>query len=370
MERRGSRVAAADQLYLDRAVELACRAIENTPPNPAVGAVLVRDGAIIGEGYHHRAGESHAEIEALRGVRDARGATLFVSLEPCNHHGRTPPCTQAIIDAHIARVVVGTRDPNPKTAGGGISALQSAGIEVEVADDPAASNIVERFRIAITRNDRPYLAVKMAASLDGFIASSPGKQQWLTGDRARGYVRELRIAHDAVMVGAGTIRIDNPQLTVRPAHVRAQPYLRIVVCETDSIEPDRIVLQPQDGYAKTIVLAPCGVRERFGALERVAEVMYVGDAGEKALDLRAAMQALRERGIASVLCEGGPTLATRLIELGLADRLYWLIAPQMLGGSSAVRVLRQPERGFPSISFDAVEMLEPDILLTGTFTHV
>ena len=351
-------------------MELAARAIENTAPNPAVGAVLVRDGAIIGEGYHHRAGQAHAEVEALRSVRDARGATLFVSLEPCNHYGRTPPCSQAIIDARVARVVVGALDPNPRTAGGGIEALQSAGITVEIADDPHAQALIERFRISITQTGRPYLAVKMAASLDGFIASGPGKQQWLTGERARAYVRELRIAHDAVMVGAGTVRIDDPRLNVRPPHVRAQPYVRIIVCETDSIELNRRALQPQEGYAKTIVLAPGGIRERFVALEKVSDVLYVGDAHSQKLDLHAAMMALRERGITSVLCEGGPTLATRLIERGLADRLYWLVAPQLLGNPNAVRALLSAQRAFPSISFDGVELLEPDILLTGTFAHV
>src|SRR5689334_9163173 len=221
-----------DELYLERAYELAERGLGNTSPNPAVGAVVVLDGRIVGEGYHHLAGSPHAEVHALQAAGElARGATLFVSLEPCNHFGRTPPCSQAVAAAGVRRVVIGTPDPNPKTDGGGIQYLRDRGIDVEIAKHERARSIIEPFARAI-RSNRPYVTLKMAMSLDGYVASHPGRQEWLTGEEARHFVRDLRISHDAVAVGAGTVRIDNPQLTVRPPYHRLREYVRIVVCET------------------------------------------------------------------------------------------------------------------------------------------
>jgi len=203
------RLNALDRLYLSRAYELARRGAGNTSPNPIVGAVVVANGEIAGEGFHHRAGEPHAEVNALEAAGDrARGATLYVSLEPCNHFGRTPPCSHAVADAGIARVVVGTFDPNPKTNEGGIAHLRGHGVDVEIADDDEARALIEPFAAAI-RSERPFVTLKMAMSLDGYVSSRSGEVQWLTGEEARAFVRELRIEHDAVMVGAGTVRIDN-----------------------------------------------------------------------------------------------------------------------------------------------------------------
>ena len=336
-----------DATYLARACELAARALADAAPNPPVGCVIVRDGFTLGEGWHHRRGEPHAEVEALRDARArgnaVRGATAYVSLEPCNHHGRTPPCTEALIDAGIARVVTGTLDPNPKTARGGVRRLHDAGVDVEVAESAAARELVAPFRWTIAR-PLPYVTVKMAMSLDGFIATRSGEQHWLTGEDARERVRELRAAHDAVMVGAGTVRVDDPQLTVRPHITRRKPYVRVVVCETDTIPLDRRVLAPPreapaGAYRPTIVLAPGGARERFAALEPRAEVVYAGDETSTQLDLRAALVALREREITTVLCEGGPTLAGRLLAQGLAQRAVWIVAPVFLRGPHAVPAL-------------------------------
>jgi diaminohydroxyphosphoribosylaminopyrimidine deaminase / 5-amino-6-(5-phosphoribosylamino)uracil reductase len=359
-------VNSLDRLYLERACELAQRGMGNTSPNPAVGAVIVHDGEIAGEGYHHRAGEPHAEVNALHAAGDrARGATIYVSLEPCDHHGRTPPCSQALIDAGIARVVIGAEDPNPKTDGAGIRRLRDRGIAVEVANDAQASAIIEPFARAI-RAHRPYISLKMAMSLDGFIASKPGGQEWLTGDQAREFVRELRIEHDAVAVGAGTIRVDNPQLTVRPAHFRLREYVRVVVCETDAVDPASAVFAPETGYGQTIVLAPAGAAPRFAQLRGVADVLFVGAANEMDLDMGAGMQALRERGISSVLCEGGPTMAGHLLAAGLVDRFHWLIAPRLLRTESSVPVVTagalSERRG---LRFDRVERLGRDLLVSG-----
>ncbi len=346
-------------------------------PNPSVGCVLVRDGVTLGEGWHHRRGEPHAEVEALRDARargsDPRGATAYVSLEPCDHHGRTPPCSLALIEAGVARVVAGALDPNPKTAEGGVRRLRAHGVAVDVADDPRARALIERFRWTIA-HDRPYLTLKMAMSLDGYVAARPGAQQWLTGPAARERVRELRAEHDAVMVGAGTIRVDDPLLTVRPHRTRRKPYARVVVCETDAIPPDSRVLAPAadappEAYRPTILLAPAGARAKFAGLEERAEVVYVGDEAARELDLAAALVALRERGIATVLCEGGPTLAGRLLARELVQRTVWLVAPRFLRAEGAVPVLAgadlEPANGW---RFDRIERLGDDVLLSADLT--
>lgn len=357
-----------DRLFLDRAYELAARGIGSTAPNPAVGAVVVRDGHIIGEGYHHRAGDLHAEPNALREAGDARGATAYVTLEPCNHHGRTPPCSLALIDAKVARVVVGALDPNPKTDGGGVDALRAAGIEVIVANEQRARGMIEPFAFAV-RHTRPFLALKMAMSLDGKITSKPGVQEWITSEEERLYVRDLRIAYDAVMVGAGTIRVDDAQLTVRPPSHRLRPYTRIVMCETDTVPEASRVFSHVSDYAKTIVVAPAGARDRFNNLRNVAHVMFVGDETARHVDLPKALVALKEAGIQSILCEGGPTLGGRLVAQHLVDRFYWAIAPTMLTSAAAVPVLTGADLAGISMHFDGVEMVGPDVVVTGRF-HV
>jgi diaminohydroxyphosphoribosylaminopyrimidine deaminase/5-amino-6-(5-phosphoribosylamino)uracil reductase len=336
----------------------------------------VRDGITLGEGWHHRRGEAHAEVEALNAARsagnDVRGATAYVSLEPCNHHGRTPPCTGALIDAGIVRVVIGAPDPNPKTAGGGIARLRAASIAVEVADLPAAAQLIERFAYTIAQPSLPFVTLKMAMSLDGAIASQPGRAEWLTGEEARAFVHNARAEHDAVLVGAGTIRIDDPLLTVRPHVVRHKPYRRVVACETDPIPLRARVLAapadaPADAYARTIVLAPAGARVRFAELETVAEVVYAGDQDAQQLDLRAALEALRARGIDTVFCEGGPTLAGRFIAAGLVQRAIWLVAPRFLQSPAAVPVLAGADLSTLGNGwrFDRVERLGDDLLLSG-----
>ncbi len=356
---------ALDRLFLERANELARRGIGNTAPNPAVGAVIVRDGRIVGEGHHHRAGEVHAEVHAMQAAGElAQGATLYLSLEPCNHFGRTPPCTHAVVQMGIARVVIGAVDPNPKTDGGGIRYLREHGIDVDLADDAASREVIESFARAI-RAERPYVTVKMAMSLDGYVTSVSGVQQWLTGAQAREVVRELRIAHDAVVIGAGTVRVDNPRLTVRPPHHRLQPYRRVVLCESDTVPERSLVFTPHRGYEQTIVAAPAGLKSRFDNLQSVADVLLVGEPDSTQLDIAQALRDLRARGITSMLCEGGPTLAGKLFELGLVDRFYGLVAPKLLRSAQAVPVLTGlslPEvRG---LRFDRVEQLGPDLLVS------
>ena len=364
-------MSAVDRVYLDRAIELARRGVGSTSPNPTVGAVLVKDGAIIGEGHHYRAGAPHAEVQALRAAGDAAGATLYISLEPCKHFGKTPPCTQALIEAGIARVVIAATDPNPTTNGRGIAALEQAGISVDISEIPDALALIEPFRIAITSTGRPYIALKIASSEDGFIASRKDETQWLTGPESREYVRELRIKHDAVMVGAGTIRVDDPLLTVRPPHDRARPYARIVVCETATVPATSRVFSPVENYRRTIVLAPAGRSLLFEALHDVADVVLVGGPSDQQLDLDAALKSLRGHDIESVLCEGGPTLAAHLLEARCVDRVYWLTAPVKMAAPGAVPALtKDANRTLPSIEFERVERLGSDMLVTGILRDV
>jgi diaminohydroxyphosphoribosylaminopyrimidine deaminase/5-amino-6-(5-phosphoribosylamino)uracil reductase len=337
-----------------------------------VGCVIVRDGVTLGEGWHRLRGDEHAEAAALRDARergnDVHGATAFVTLEPCDHTGATPPCSRALIDAGIARVVVGALDPNPKTAKAGMRRLLDAGLDVDLVDDAAARSLIARFAWTITR-DVPYITLKMAMSLDAFVTSRPGVREQLTGPAAQRRVRRLRAENDAVMVGAGTVRVDDPLLTVRPHVSRRKPYLRIVVCEHEPIPVTaRVLAMPDDAprgsYAPTIVLAPAGARAAFAALSDVADVLFVGDEDARELDLAAAMRALRARGITTVLCEGGPTLAGRLIERGLIARAMWFVAPVMLGGPDAVPVLAGADpRELDGWTYSGPEAVGDDMLL-------
>jgi diaminohydroxyphosphoribosylaminopyrimidine deaminase/5-amino-6-(5-phosphoribosylamino)uracil reductase len=249
--------------------------------------------------------------------------------------------------------------------------LRAEGVAVDVVDDPDALSLIEIFAHAV-RDRRPFLALKMAMSLDGSITSQPGVQEWITCDAERLYVRDLRIAYDAVMVGAGTVRVDDPQLTVRPPHHRLHPYVRVVACETDTIPERSRVFAAVTDYARTIVLAPAGARERFGNLDGVAQTIFVGHERALQLDLALAMRALYDAGVQSVLCEGGPTLGGRLLHAGVVDRFFWAIAPVLLTNAKAVPVLAGADLAAsrPDLRFDRVERVGEDVVLSGTVAHV
>jgi diaminohydroxyphosphoribosylaminopyrimidine deaminase/5-amino-6-(5-phosphoribosylamino)uracil reductase len=359
-------LSGLDRVFLRRACELAERGRGSTAPNPAVGAVIALGARTLGEGFHRVRGAEHAEAAALADAKahdlTVSGATLYVSLEPCDHVGLTPACSAAIVDAGIARVVIGALDPNPRTAAGGVARLQAAGIAVDVADDAWSRDVIEEFAASVAR-PRPYVRLKMAASLDGFVAPRMGERRWLTGGETRDYVRELRARYDAVLVGAGTVRVDDPQLTVRPPRARRKPFVRVVVCEDAAVPATRAIFAPVEGYAPTVVLAPAGKRAAFVALETHADVLYVGDDGAQTLDLAAALEALQRRGISSVLCEGGPTLAARLLAGGLVDRVDWLVAPEFLGAPGAVAALTAGP-GELHLRFERFERLGPDLLIS------
>jgi diaminohydroxyphosphoribosylaminopyrimidine deaminase/5-amino-6-(5-phosphoribosylamino)uracil reductase len=312
--------SAADQEYMTRALHLAAQGLNTTTPNPRVGCVLVKDGAIVGEGWHERAGEAHAEVHALRQAGEAaRGATAYVTLEPCAHHGRTPPCADALIDAGVVRVVAAMRDPNPIVCGEGLSRLELAGIAVEVglrADDAEKLNI--GFVSRMVRN-RPWVRLKVAASLDGKTALLNGRSQWITGPEARRHAHAWRARSCAIMTGSGTVLDDDPSLTVREVPCTRQPR-RVVI----------------DGHLQTPVNAK--VLEGEGALIFASEAGHLPNAevvaisaGAGRVDLVGVVTELGRRGINELMVEGGSRLNGALMRAGLVDELLIYQAPLIIG---------------------------------------
>ncbi len=354
-----------DAKYMQRALELALRARGNTSPNPMVGAVVVApNGSVVGEGYHERAGASHAESIALAAAGDrARGATLYVTLEPCDHDGATPPCTQAIVDAGIARVVAAMVDVDPRVSGRGIARLREAGIAVDVGVGEAAAAALNRAYVHHRKNLRPFVALKMAASLDGAISPRPGARHRLTGAKAAAFVHQLRYEYDAVMVGAHTAVTDDPELTVRPTRPRAVPYLRIVVDSRGKIPLD-LHLVRETRTAPTLIATtsamPADRREALGELG--VEVVTCRATATGFVDLEDLLSELGRRNVLSVLCEGGPTLATSLLAGKLVGRVYWLMSPEILG-SARVAPAIDGVAGGTRLEVESATMLGDDVLI-------
>ena len=323
-----------DERFMRRALQLASRARGRTGANPMVGAVVVQDGEVIAEGFHEGAGKPHAEPTALSVLGgEAPGATVYVNLEPCSYHGRTPPCTEALIRARVARVVFGDRDPNPRVDGSGAQRLREAGIEVTegVLDEECAA-LNEAFTCRMTRG-RPLVTLKLAASLDGRIATSSGHSQWLSSKAARVWVHEQRAAADAVMVGRNTAAVDNPRLTVR--HAEGADPLRIAVDSRLSLDPGLGMFEASKA-GQSVVLCCAPDTERLDALRSSGVRVVVVDGDEQdRVALGPALAALAgELEINSLLVEGGATLATSLLREGLVDRLHLVLTPKILGGDA------------------------------------
>ena len=334
-----------DERYMGMALRLARRGLGRTRPNPAVGAVVVRGGRVVGRGWHARAGGPHAEVQALAIAGDrARGATLYVTLEPCAHSGRTPPCTDAILTARVRRVVAAMRDPNPLVNGRGIALLRRRGVRVDVGCLEAEARELNAGFIKRVTTGLPLVALKAALTLDGRIATSSGESQWITGAAARRYTHRLRAESDAIAIGLGTVLADDPRLTVREAGARS----------TATAGPDRIVfdtmlrtppaarLLRERGGRVLLVCAKDAPRARRERLERAgAFVLPVararGGASRGAgggVALRAALRALAREGINTILLEGGSRLATSFLADRLVDRVALFYAPVMLGGAN------------------------------------
>ncbi len=318
-----------DRTMMQRCLELARRGLGRTSPNPMVGAVIVKDGEIIGEGFHPRAGEPHAEVFALKAAgENARGATIYVSLEPCNHHGRTPPCSEAVVAAGLAKAVVGMVDPNPLVAGGGIKRLQEAGIEVVSGVEEAACRKLNEGFIYRILYKKPLGILKYAMTLDGKIATTTGHSAWVTNEDARSAVRELRARCDAVVVGGNTVRKDNPRLTSRLAG--AHNPLRVVMSRTLNLPTEAHLWETQE--SPTLVLTESGANPNLQE--------YLQKQGVKVVELspltpETAMAYLYDLGFCNVLWECGGILAASAIASRAVQKVLAFIAPKIIGGSNA-----------------------------------
>lgn len=324
--------AAADKRYMRRAIALARRGWGRTAPNPMVGAVVVRDGDIVGEGWHAEFGGPHAEVMALEAAGDrARGATVYVSLEPCSHHGKTPPCTDALLAAGVARVVIGVRDPNPAAAGG-VDVLRAAGLRVDVGvEQQAALDVDPAFFHAARGADRPWVTLKLAVSLDAGIADHTRKRGWLTGPAARRAVHRWRAGADAVAVGINTALADDPLLTVRYGRTPRVPPVRVIFDRQFRLPLSSALVRTLDQAPVIVVADPDEGGEHA---ERARRLQNAGVSVLRAPSLASALHELRGRGIRHLFCEGGAGLGGSLLSAGAVDRLVIFQAPVLLGAGA------------------------------------
>ena len=356
--------------FMREAIALAAEGRYSTTPNPAVGCVIVRDGRVVGRGFHARAGAPHAEAAALAAAADAdlRGATAYVSLEPCNHHGRTGPCAEALIAAGIARVVDAEDDPNPRVDGGGAARLRAAGVDVLGGVGAAEAATLNRGFFKRMRTGLPRVRVKLAMSLDGAVALASGESQWITGPEARAEVQRLRAESCAVLTGIGTVLADDPSLNVRDPRfdLRGRQPLRVVLDSALRMPPSARLLAI-DG-ATLVFTASCDAAARARLEQAGAEVVGIA-AGAGGLDLAAVLRELGRRGINEALVEAGPLLAGRVIDARACDELVVHVAPKLLGREAQrAFALASPLSLAAALEFDlvTVERLGADVALTLT----
>lgn len=355
--------AAFDRAMMRRCLELAQTAIGRTAPNPMVGCVIVADEETVGEGFHPKAGEPHAEVFALRqaGAR-SQGATLYVNLEPCNHHGRTPPCSEAVVAAGIRRVVVGMVDPNPKVAGGGIATLKQAGIEVTIGVEEADCQALNEAFVHRILRQRPFGILKYAMTLDGKIAATGGHSSWVTGEASRHRVHQLRTRCDAIVIGGNTVRKDNPQLTTHGLS-QHQP-LRVVMSRSLNL-PLKANLWHTES-ASTIVFTQPNADQAVQTqlIQQGVEVVNL-----ESLTPDAVMLQLYDRGLNTVLWECGGILAAQAIAQGCIQKVWAFVAPKIIGGSDAPTPIG--DLGLEKMT-DAIQLtrvswqtIESDLLIEG-----
>jgi len=359
-----------DRRYMQQALDLAIKGAGCVSPNPMVGAVVVKDGHVIGQGYHQAVGGPHAEVHALDAAgSSARGATLYVTLEPCNHFGRTPPCTQKIMAAGIRRVVVAMADPDPTVRGGGNDYLTSQGIEVECGVcEQDARQLNESF-VKFKTTGRPFVVLKMAATLDGCIATRTGDARWVTGEAARARVHELRHAMDAIMVGIGTVEADDPRLTTRLENGRGNDPVRIILDTHLKLRSSARVLASDSAAATHVVCAPEADRQKKQRLiEKGAEILEI-PLRDAYIDLALLMEHLGTIGVTSVLIEGGGQVAASALNSDIVDKVALFYAPKLLVSDQGVPMCRGqgPEQMSDALALKNLDVsrIGEDILVEG-----
>jgi len=363
-----------DQTFMQQALALAEKGRGWTSPNPMVGAVVVKNGTIVGRGYHQRAGGPHAEVNAIDDAGDkADGATIYVTLEPCNHFGRTPPCTRKILDAGIKRVVVAMPDPNPGVTGGGNQYLQDQGLEVTTGVcEKDARRLNEGFVTWVTTG-RPFVIAKCAATLDGRIATRNGDSKWVTGPAARGVVHQIRHAVDGILVGVQTAIADNPSLTTRLTgdELGSDPT-RIILDTRLSMPPTAKMLHQASTASTWVICGPEAPADRRAALETAGARVITGAVNANRIDLALLMDQLGGEGITSLLIEGGGTVMGSALTAGIVDKICFFYAPKILGGDDGIPICRGkgPETMQESIAVNdlTVSQVGPDVMLQGYLT--
>ncbi len=340
----------AHVVFMQRALDLAKRATGRTSPNPLVGAVVVKDGQVIGEGYHQKAGTPHAEVHALNAAgENARGATIYVTLEPCCHSGRTPPCTDALINAGIAEVYIAEVDPNPKVAGKGVRQLEQAGLHVHLGlYEQEAADLNEVYRKYI-QTGMPFVILKTAMSLDGKIATVSGESQWITSEASRQHGHQIRDLVDAILVGRGTVERDNPALTTRLQDKQGQDATRIVLDSHARTSTDARIFSAESEAGVIVAVTPDAPAGNVAALQKTgAEVVTVPATAGNRVCFKRLVEILGKREITSILIEGGGEVNASAIAAGIVDKMMCFIAPKIIGGRNAPGPIGGD--GFPSLS--------------------
>ena len=356
-----------DQDYMRMAIELAKRGAGWVNPNPLVGAIVVKNNRVIGKGWHTKFGALHAEREALANCSEnPAGATVYVTLEPCCHWGKTPPCTQALCEAHVSRVVIGSSDPNPLVAGKGVEQLKDAGIEVVEGVLQKECDEINRVFFHYIQTKTPYVIVKYAMTLDGKIATKTGASRWITSEVARKRTHQDRHRYSAIMVGINTVLQDNPQLTCRLEGEEVKNPLRVVVDSSLRISPSLQI--PSSAHEVPVLIATCNTdEEKRARLEACGCKVVIFPEKEGCVNLGALMRYLGEQGIDSVMVEGGGTLFWSLFSARLINRVQAFIAPKIFGGNQALSPVRGDGVELPSQAFlftkPSVEILGEDVLL-------
>ena len=356
-----------DDAFMALALHEARRADYRTSPNPSVGCVVVRDGTVVASGYHERAGEPHAEVIALRNAGSAAsGSTLYITLEPCTHQGRTPPCVDAVIAAAPARVVCAMEDPNPGERGRGLRRLREAGIEVTLGVRKTEAERLNEFYVHHARTARPFVTAKIAASLDGRVATAGGDSRWITSEESRQLAHRLRHEHDAVMVGAGTVIADDPRLDARFDGARRP--LRVVLDSTMRVPLDATLFL-NDPESVLVATTHRAAPDRVRQLRDIGVTVQEFPESSNGVDLEAVLSALGERPLLSVLIEGGPSLLGSAFDAAAVQRVVAMLSPRVLGGEqapAAVGGLGAPRLNeVPLLADVQVERCGPDIVVSG-----